>query len=100
MREPARLGAGQRIVRHQPAIAEAQAPRLIEIFGDHLRSRQAWRVVLDHDRRRAFGRDQQELPAPVPCPFLDERRLDPHLAEDEADEAGMGTKGMMVERDH
>src|SRR5277367_1181554 len=57
-------------------------------------------MVIDHDRRRAFGGDQQELPTPVPRPFLDERGLDSHFAEDEADETGMRTKGMVIERDH
>ena len=57
-------------------------------------------VVLDHDRRRAFGRDQQELAAPIPHFFFDQTRLDPHLAKHEADEARMGAKRMMVKRDH
>src|SRR5271163_2576919 len=100
VRQPASLGAVQRIVRHQPALAEAKAPRLIEIFGDDRSARQTRRVVLDHDRRRAFGSDHQELPTPVPRPFLDERRLDSHFAKDEADETGMRTKGMVIERDH
>ena len=100
MREPPHLGAGERLIRHQPAIAETQAPRLVEIFADHRGSRQAMAIVLDHDRRRAFGRHQQELPAPVPWPFFDQTRLDSHLAKHEADEAGMGAKWMMVKRDH
>src|SRR5271157_4074320 len=57
-------------------------------------------MVIDHDRRRAFGCDQQELPTPVPRPFLDEPRLDSHFAEDEADVTGMRTKGMVIEREH
>src|ERR1700734_906046 len=57
-------------------------------------------MVIDHDRRRAFGGDQQELPTPVPRPFLDEPGLDSHFAEDEADETGVRTKGMVIERDH
>ena len=32
--------------------------------------------------------------------LLDQTRLDPHFPEDEADEAGMGTEWMMVERYH
>ena len=57
-------------------------------------------MILDHDRRRALGRDQQELPAPVPGPFLDECRLDSHFAEDEADETRMRTKGVVIKLDH
>ncbi len=38
------------------------------------------RVILDHDRRCAFGGDQEELSAPVPRPLLDEPRLDSHFA--------------------
>ena len=39
MHEPARFRPGQWILGHQTAIAESQASGLIQIFGDHLRSR-------------------------------------------------------------
>ena len=100
MREPPHLSAGQRLIRHQPAIAQTQAPRLVEIFADHRGSRKATAVVLDHDGRRAFGRHQQELPPPVPHFFFDQTRLDSHLAKHEADEPGMGAERVMVKRDH
>src|SRR5579872_1845615 len=98
--EPAGLGPRQRVRGHQPTIAKTEAPRLVEIFGDHLRARQAWRFVVDHDWGYAFGRHQQKLAAPVPGLLLDETRLDPHFAQDESDEAGMGAERMMVKGDH
>src|ERR1700722_4452919 len=100
MRETAHFGAGQRLIRHQSAIAESQASGLVKIFGDYLRSRQACRFVVEDDRRRGPGRHQQELPAPVPRLFSDQTGLDSHFPKHEADEAGMGAKWMMVKRDH
>ena len=85
--QPPDLHPAKRVLRQQPAIAEGETARLVEIFGNHVGARHGWRTLLAQHRRRALGVEQQELASPLPRPLLDQCRLHAEFGQDKPNEA-------------
>ena len=98
--QPADLGALHRVFGEQPLVALEHPARLVEIFGDHHGADDRHVALGKQDRQRAGRIERQELLAPRPRLFLDQRQLLAILAKGKAHEPAGGEHRVVEKRQH
>jgi hypothetical protein len=91
------LGAFQRIVRHQAALARHDAARLVEIFGDRMGAAERNARLGDEDGNGPGRVHRQKLLPAFPGTFFVQLRLNAIFGEQQADEPARRRHGHMVE---
>jgi hypothetical protein len=98
--EPAHFDAWPGLTRQQALLADLDASRFIEIFGDDPRAGNGGVAFLHQHRRGAVGIEGQKLLAALPHPFLGHPCGDAILAECQAYETRVRAEWVMKQRQH
>ena len=99
-RQPADLGALERVFRKQSPVALQHAVGLVDEFGDNDRAAERSHVVVDIDGQRAGGIEGEELLALLPGLLFHQIRLEAVFGQNQANETGRGGHRVMIQGRH